>query len=337
MAIGRGEETRQEDLGHISDESDFYGDEATKAELENRANSFSPTDWWTNKTLSLGEMASTNIAANAKIEAAVLFNLYDGKSYGRQLSETVNEFLERLPPATTQIHGVFPFICVANPYVQHQGCSSTGAETLIYEGPPDYDGARGDFVTQGRKFLEKLSNLRAQIEKDRSGQSHTIIKSELNIQKNRIVQEILDAAVETRCTSGKWMLFCSPHEVNAVWAVVAHKTVNNDLGFAAKVSGYNPNGSDSRGARLICIYTRDFTDMGDVSRVLRKLRELGLVQKRGKQIFYKPDAYTYLDLDRGNKWEIKASLYASGDILNAKQGSQIEGFFYKKKERAMEE
>ena len=80
------------------------------------------------------------------------------------------------------------------------------------------------------------------------------------------------------------MIFCQANEVNAVWAVVARATANNELGIAAKVS---PDDGDDRKSRLICIYTRDFTDMKDVSRVVHKLKDLGVVDSQGKPIYYK--------------------------------------------------
>lgn len=93
------------------------------------------------------------------------------------------------------------------------------------------------------------------------------------------------------------MLFVPPSEVNAVWSVVAHATANNELGIAAKVAPRPPQalggdgGRDQR-PRLICIYTADFRDKDDVGRVLRRLRELGLVKTSGggRQIYYKTGA-----------------------------------------------
>lgn len=83
------------------------------------------------------------------------------------------------------------------------------------------------------------------------------------------------------------MLFIPPIEVNEVWAIVAKATANNELGIAAKVAP-RPEGEDRRQDRLICIYTADFRDLEDVGRVVQKLRELKLVEARGRPIYYKP-------------------------------------------------
>lgn len=85
----------------------------------------------------------------------------------------------------------------------------------------------------------------------------------------------------------KWMIFCDPGNVDAVWAIVARATANDELGIAAKVAPFPEEGLQKR-ERLICIYTKDFRDRRDVGRVLRRLRELRLVESRGKILYYKP-------------------------------------------------
>lgn len=92
------------------------------------------------------------------------------------------------------------------------------------------------------------------------------------------------------------MIFCKPEEVNDVWSSIAKETANANLGTAAKVAP--DNGSD-RSDRLICVYTKDFNDEEDVSRVLHKLKELGVIEK-SKPIYYKCGEFLlgelYLDL-----------------------------------------
>ena len=83
------------------------------------------------------------------------------------------------------------------------------------------------------------------------------------------------------------MLFCNPADMDEVWEVVAKATAKNELGIAAKVAP-RLEVDDSRKERIVCVYTADFTDKKDVERILQKLRELRLVEPRGKQIYYKP-------------------------------------------------
>jgi hypothetical protein len=83
------------------------------------------------------------------------------------------------------------------------------------------------------------------------------------------------------------MLFCPPREVNEIWEIVAKATAGNELGIAAKVAPKSET-EDARKDRLICVYTSDFHDKADVGRVLQKLRELKLVETKGRPIYYKP-------------------------------------------------
>lgn len=148
------------------------------------------------------------------------------------------------------------------------------------------------------------------------GKSKGIITRKLTPLRKQLENDIFAAAKETQCVSGKWMLFPSPIQVNHCWELVATGTANGELGFAAKVATDDGSGN----ARLICIYTENFGDKGDVRRVLERLLELGLVKRNGAMgegwaLYYKADAFTYLDIMSKNVWGLKPSLYSSREIL----------------------
>ena len=135
--------------------------------------------------------------------------------------------------------------------------------------------------------------------------------------RKQLETDLLAAAKEHGVTCGKWMLFPHPDDVNSTWSRVATNTVKNELGIAAKVAALE---GEPDKARLICVYTENFEDKKDVLRVLEKLLELGLCNRNGaiadgRAIYYKTDAYTYLDIMGGNEWGLKASLYSSREIL----------------------
>ncbi|TVY86021.1 UPF0696 protein-like protein [Lachnellula willkommii] len=346
----------QEEMAYLSDDSSFYGtalatplfqahkadtvtsgDEAVQQDLEERASSFNPAEWWEHMTPSLTETASANLASATVAKAPKLYNPYEGNPCGRQLAESVDEFLHRLPPASTPASSRYPWIFIANPYRKAPKPNNEGE---LAEGPPDDDSQWARFVVEGGNLLEELLVLKNKIEKEKAGSTKATVTKALNVQRNIIVEKLLDIAVEMHCTSGKvsrlnrttWMIFCPPEEVNDVWAVVARATASNDLGIAAKVA--RDNGEDQR-PRLICIYTKDFSDRGDVTRVVQKLKDLGLVETRGSKIYYKCDAYTFLGLGSKNEYQIQASLYNSGDFLGSKKQDskgKTSGYFYKKKD-----
>lgn len=117
------------------------------------------------------------------------------------------------------------------------------------------------------------------------------------------------------------MLFPKPEDVNGVWKLVAEAVTDGRLGDTAKVAPADPpdhfsTAQKQQANHLICVYTKDFSDLDDVRRVLEELIELGLAPRAADgAIYYKTDAYTYLDIDSSNSYGLKASLYSSKDII----------------------
>jgi hypothetical protein len=111
------------------------GDEAVQQDMEDRANSFDPAEWWKHKIPSLTETAITGAANAVNQEVATLYNPYEGNEpCGRQLGESVDEFLERLPPATTPMSEDRSWIYVANPFRKAKKPKDEGE---LAEAPPD--------------------------------------------------------------------------------------------------------------------------------------------------------------------------------------------------------
>jgi hypothetical protein len=222
MAIGRGGKgIKHEDAGYLSDESDFYGthcllryllkttrliksgDEAVKQDLEQRALNFDPAEYLKHKTPSLTEIANANMENAKAMKAVTLYNPYEGQLAGRQLTETVEEFLERLPPATTQVTDPVPWIYIANPYRKAPKKEEHEQKGISGEAPPDEESDWAQFVVLAGNLLEELTTMRHSIEKQKAGQAKATITKAVNIQKDKIVKKLLDTAVELHCTSGK--------------------------------------------------------------------------------------------------------------------------------------
>jgi hypothetical protein len=85
------------------------------------------------------------------------------------------------------------------------------------------------------------------------------------------------------------MLFIPSANINHIWKIIAGATISGDLGISAKVAPHDKDEDpQGRRPRLICIYTKYFSDVKDVVRVLGELKKLGMVETRGKPIYYKP-------------------------------------------------
>ena len=105
---------------------------------------------------------------------------------------------------------------------------------------------------------------------------------------------------------GKWLVFVEEADVDAVWEEVAAATQNGRLGPAAKVATAWPGTFARSNKRVICIYTYDFHDHEDVTRVLVALRDLGFKER----LSYKTDADTL------------AGRYGSGAAIYVSQPDQ---------------
>ncbi|MEW6684459.1 MAG: putative phosphothreonine lyase domain-containing protein [Nitrospirota bacterium] len=89
--------------------------------------------------------------------------------------------------------------------------------------------------------------------------------------------------------SGKWLIFVPVREIDRVWAVIKAATEAGRLGDRSKVATAKPRvTAKDPNARVICVYTYDAADEGDVQRVREVLRELGVTWR----IPYKTDQDT---------------------------------------------
>ncbi|KAK7992295.1 hypothetical protein PG996_012692 [Apiospora saccharicola] len=296
------------------DESDFYGGEETARELEERVDGFDIQGWWEQRKHAQSALRLQAVRQPETKDTAQLHNPYSGYKYAWQLDETVDKFLKRLPPATTNESEVCPWIFICNPYIdrKHKSLAQNqhvrGSED---EAPEDELSDIPRFIEGGSERLSMVAEFSNFMRK--SSKSRAVITREVNKAGRDAAGEILDLALNLHVKCGKWMIFCPVHSVNDIWELVAKATANNELGIAAKVA---PRSAvDQRTERLICVYTADFSDRTDVHRVAAKLKQLGLVQLHGRPLYYKPDCYTYLGIGSSNAWGIKASIYNTSEIL----------------------
>ncbi|KAH9890880.1 DUF1917-domain-containing protein [Xylariomycetidae sp. FL2044] len=301
-----------------SDDSDFYGDDELVSDLKTRVHALDVETWWEDHEYHEAASRPLTIQARkqeaaAADEAPRFHNPYAGMAYAWQLTETVDDFLDRVPPATTSAIGG-PWIWICNPYIERKSKKEAANQYIrgCEDEVPEDDGA--DLKTLMNAGMERLHIARSFIDKwKNSGESQNIIARESGKAGRAAAKDILQLADQLSVKCGKWMLFCSVIEVNEVWEIVAKATAKNELGIAAKVASRLLE--DERTERLICVYTADFTDTKDVKRVAERLKQLGLVKPRGKPLYYKPDAYTYLGISSGNAFMVKASIYDTTSML----------------------
>jgi hypothetical protein len=158
------------------------------------------------------EIAYRNRKQDSKPKHSYLYNPYEGHPNGRQLGETVEQFLERLPPATTPQSNEVPWIFIANPFREKPVKSENAVDeknlSTDEEGPMADDENWAEFVRKGGLLLEELKRARHQIEKANLGKAQQTITKKLNPKRDDVVRRLLALAVDLKCASGK---VCHPH------------------------------------------------------------------------------------------------------------------------------
>lgn len=164
-----------------------------------------------NKRPSLIEISRHNQKTAPNKNKIKPYNPYEGQSCGRQLNETVPEFLNRLPPETTPWSLNTPWIYIANPFRKKPSQTMLNSVKIKSENIDDQseEGAMAEecdwaqFVVKGGRLLDELRRMRSDIEKENPGKAKATITKRLNPLKEELVQKILSLAVELKCTSGK--------------------------------------------------------------------------------------------------------------------------------------
>lgn len=113
--------------------------------------------------------------------------------------------------------------------------------------------------------------------------------------------------------------------VSSRYQIEANQTDLSIVGISAKVSTKPSDRSDS--THVICVYARDFDDLADLKRILKELIRLRLAAaihgplpkgagNAQKQIYFKADAYTWLDIMGDNEYKLKASMYSTAALIS---------------------
>jgi hypothetical protein len=214
--------------------------------------------------------------------------------------ETILEFLRRLPVADPDTARVGPWLWVR--------CAK-----VLQEWGPSHD-LEAFFETAG-PLLEGLSEQRKILEQQNPGKAVGTITRKIGPYRDQLEIDLLNAATRHFLTSGKWMLFPMSDDLPLVWRLVAEATAAGKLGPCSKVGTWEPDHVTK--PTVICIYTKDFSDLTDVKRVLNNLNDLDIVN-RAMRINYKCDAYTHLGIMSDNSYKLRASLYSSDEVRDNK-------------------
>lgn len=135
---------------------------------------------------------------------AELHNPYAGVPYAWQLTETVDDFLSRLPPATTTQTPETPWIYICNPYIPRVPKSESLNQTSKgnEDEGPEQDGSRLDVVIEGgMERLAILGNFVRELPK--FGRPPSTTEREKNKERSQATLDILHLAHVGKVRAGK--------------------------------------------------------------------------------------------------------------------------------------
>lgn len=196
------------------------GDDDQKAEMEERVNAFDPVAWLANKPTTLMEVAAKNKEKQTIHEKASLYNIYEGIPHARQLTETVDEFLKRLPPATTDVSTSMPWIYISNPYTPRPNKQNKDDDDdKFYDREEDEDGdiempeaiplhdEEKDDVSKliilGTNLMSEFETERFMLRKDMQGKPTGKLDAAIAKSRDEMVKRLKEYAVEYKCVTGK--------------------------------------------------------------------------------------------------------------------------------------
>lgn len=178
------------------------GDAETATGLQNRVDCFDIGAWQQQQVANPGRPMPRTFLPS---DISHLHNPYAGIPYAWQLTETVEDFLNRLPPETTTADQ-FPWIFICNPYIQRvRKLQSDRVQTKGKENDyeaPDEEGANVRIVVEAGE--ERLQLVRSLLEKaSQTNMTKMSMEREANKERRQATADILNLAHAYKVRAGK--------------------------------------------------------------------------------------------------------------------------------------
>lgn len=178
------------------------GTEAVKAKLEDRVGNFDIQEWFDTHDPILTKRA--NIARDKALKNRNpdnQYNPFEGDLSARQLGETVDEFLLRLPPATTVISNELHWVWIANTFAPTPQNEVEKVRVLSDDPPTTNRRDLSRLITGGQTLLQELSEEKERIANEKKGTAGIVRAT--NKARDAILVKIHDLAQTMNITSGK--------------------------------------------------------------------------------------------------------------------------------------
>jgi hypothetical protein len=135
------------------------------------------------------------VAKESAREKAKLYNPFQGQTCGRQLEESLEEFLERLPPSTSVISADLPWIYCANPYVPRRDRAE--CEDNAAFGPSKH------FQSLCEALLRDLEEQMTRLKIEMEGKPAQMLARAISKKRSEVVEQIHQHAIDLDVKLGK--------------------------------------------------------------------------------------------------------------------------------------
>jgi hypothetical protein len=174
--------------------ADTTGDDEEKARLESKVQNLSARDIsrlqsYLARSINSVAMSSRDDSQAAAPETARLTNPYEDRAGARQLNETVDEFLSRLPVLTSE--SVSPWLWIAN-FTNGKGFDDAHLSSLY-----------PDFIKKSKLLLQEYLEKKDKVQSDHPHLSTGWITRRLSPDRDKLKDAILKTATECKETCGK--------------------------------------------------------------------------------------------------------------------------------------
>ncbi|KAI1610409.1 hypothetical protein EDD36DRAFT_421489 [Exophiala viscosa] len=167
--------------------------------------------------------------------------------------------------------------------------------------PPTKDINTEAFLQAGRAVLE---GVQYDTDDEKNGRPRSVpAGTEPKKQAAMLKDVILSAARKHGVVEGKWFFFVKYRQ--PTWDIITSAVQTGRLSYKAEVRSIE----GSAKSYMISVFTRDFDDNADMTLVLSQLRRANIGQYCLKrQMYYKPTAYSLLDIHSSNEYYMKSYL-----------------------------
>lgn len=138
--------------------------------------------------------------------ATQLHNPYEGRvDCAKQLAESPEAFLSRLPPSTTDLSLRVPWIYVANPFIPRRPAVTAEQGEEEQEAPAEAETQLGGFMQGGQERLDLLGQFLRTVEAKTTGGEvpKAAVTRQMNKEREGAVNDILTLARMTKVRTGK--------------------------------------------------------------------------------------------------------------------------------------